>query len=98
MGTGSHFTPRQGEKRRPKETKKEGRFWNMSDLVAESREQGLDLGGGPWERLDASRHEVVQLCGEKGIALFTFLLKSSMIMPGREDIAVFSLQRLSDVA
>jgi hypothetical protein len=32
------------------------------------------------------------------MALFTFLLSSSMIMPGWEDVAVFSLQRLSDVA
>ncbi len=51
-----------------------------------------------WERLDTSRHEIVQLCGEKGMALFTFLLSSSMIMSEREDVAVFSNSRLSDVA
>lgn len=70
----------------------------MSDLVVENRDHRFDKPGGLWEHLDASRREVVQLCGEKGMALFTFLLSSSMIMPGREDMAIFSLQRLSDVA
>lgn len=55
-------------------------------------------GGGLWDHLDASRREVVELCGEKGIALFMFLLESSTIIPGQEDIAICPLQRLHDVA
>lgn len=67
-------------------------------LVEMETEHGLDSGGGPWERLDASRRKIVELCGEKGKALFLFLLESSTIMPGQDDVAVFSQQRLCDVA
>jgi hypothetical protein len=70
----------------------------MSDLVVENRDRKLDKPGGVLERLDASRREVVQLCGEKGMALFTFLLSSSMLMPGQEDMATFSPKSLSNVA
>jgi hypothetical protein len=55
-------------------------------------------GGGLWDRLDASRREVIELCGEKGMMLFMFLLESSTILPGQEDIAVCPLRRLQDVA
>jgi hypothetical protein len=67
-------------------------------LEEKQTEPGGDPGGGLWERLNASRHEVVKLCGEKGIALFSFLLTSSTIDPDQENIAIFSLQRLHDVA
>lgn len=60
---------------------------------------GLDPGGGHWDRLDVSRREIVHhLCGEKGLALFSFLLESSTIDPTQEHLAVCSLQRLCDVA
>jgi len=61
-------------------------------------EHGLDPGGGRWSQVDVSRREVVQLCGEKGLALFSFLLESSMMDPDQEEKVVFSLQRLHDVA
>jgi hypothetical protein len=61
-------------------------------------EPGGDPGGGLWECLDTSRHEVLKLCGEKGIELFSFLLTSSTIDPHRKNVATFSLQRLYDVA
>lgn len=54
--------------------------------------------GGLWDRLDASRREVVELCGKKGVMLFMFLLESSTIMPGEADIAVCPLRRLQDIA
>ena len=64
-------------------------------------EHGLDPGGGRrWDQLDVSRREAVQhICGEKGIALFSFLLESSTMMePNQEECVVFSLQSLHDVA
>jgi hypothetical protein len=67
-------------------------------LEEKQTEPGGDPGGGLWERLNASRHEIVKLCGEKGIALFSFLLTSSTIDPDQENVAIFSLQRLHDVA
>jgi hypothetical protein len=71
----------------------------MSLLEAEHTERKHDPpGGGLWDRLDASRREVVELCGEKGVMLFMFLLESSTMMLGQEDIAVCPLQRLHDVA
>ncbi len=65
----------------------------------DEKEQGLDPGGGIWDRLDVSRREVVQqLCGEKGMTLFSFLLESSTINDNQENEVVFSLQRLCDIA
>ncbi len=62
-------------------------------------EHGLDPGGGHWNRLGASRREIIQqLCGEKGLILFSFLLASSTIDSDQENMAIFSLQRLYDVA
>lgn len=64
------------------------------------RELGLDPGGELRERLHESRHEIVQLCGERGKALFTFLLASAIIktLPGQGEVAIFALRRLYDVA
>ncbi len=66
-------------------------------LLAEAkhREEKHDPEGSLREDLDVSRSEIVQLCGEKGQALFSFLLASST---REKNTAVISLTRLSDVA
>jgi hypothetical protein len=71
----------------------------MSLVATQPVERKHDPGPeGLWERLDASRREVVELCGEKGKALFVFLLQSSTMLSEQDDIAICSLQRLHDVA
>jgi hypothetical protein len=67
-------------------------------VEAERTESKHDPGGELWERLDTSRREIVELCGEKGVMLFKFLLVSSTRLPGQEDMAACPLQRLHDVA
>ncbi len=69
----------------------------MSLLETQSHAQGLDPGSGVhWNDLDGSRQEVVQLCGEKGRALFSFFLASSST--GEGNTAVVNLTRLADTA
>lgn len=69
----------------------------MSLAETKHTERTYDPGGGLWEHLDPSRSEVVKLCGEKGVTLFTFLLESSTILPDRQ-MANVSLGCLRDVA
>ena len=49
-------------------------------------------------QIHASRREIVQLCGDKGITLYSFLLASSIKDPSQEQGVVFCLQRLCDIA
>lgn len=65
-------------------------------LETQHTEHGLDPGEAiHWQDLDSSRQEVVQLCGEKGRALFSFFLASST---REENTAVVPLTRLADIA
>ncbi len=67
--------------------------------VVNEMKHKCNAGGERWKPRDLSRREIVlQLCGEKGLALYVFLLASSTIESDREDRVVCSLRSLRDVA